>query len=247
MYVAELVQDRVAMSRSKLLVCGAAGVGKTELTDSLKCRFIRSLFRKKSTSNLEKMLLKRTHGMVVQQVTLPNAGDLSIWDFSGLKEYYVAHEHFLGERNSIVLVVFSLRDPLQRQLAQVRFWLAMIKSKQAPSTDMVYFAGGNPRKPHLVLVGSFADQQLDSWSEVGHNSEDVFAVPLASSEEPALSNAETVLREMKEEFGECFAFPDEVFQLDCRLSQSREIRNLRLHLATLRTATLKVTTHTVVV
>ena len=59
---------QIPMGRAKLLVCGAAGVGKTELIDSLKCHLLRSLFRKRSASNLAQMILKRTHGMNIQQV-----------------------------------------------------------------------------------------------------------------------------------------------------------------------------------
>lgn len=146
------------------------------------------------------MILKRTYGMTVQQVTVPNAGNFSIWDFSGMREYYVTHEQFLTMRNSIALVVFSLRDSLEKQLAQVRFWLAMIKSRQPPASEVIRFAGENPSKPHVVLVGSFADQQHQQLllsqrqlptlgqsslrltaSGPGEAEEDIFAVPLASS------------------------------------------------------------------
>ena len=107
------------MDRVKLLVCGAAGVGKTELIDSLKCRLLYSLFRKRSPSSLTQTILRRTYGMIVQQVTVPSAGNFSVWDFSGMREYYITHEQFLKMRNSIALVVFSLRDSLEKQLAQV--------------------------------------------------------------------------------------------------------------------------------
>ena len=188
------------MDRVKLFVCGAAGVGKTELVDSLKCHLLRSLFRKRSPSSLTQMILKRTYGMTVQQVTVPNAGNFSIWDFSGMREYYVTHEQFLMMRNSIALVVFSLRDSLEKQLAQVRFWLAMIKSRQPPANEVIRFASENPSKPHIVLVGSFADQQHQQLllsqrqlptlgqaslrltaSGPGGAEKDMFAVPLASS------------------------------------------------------------------
>lgn len=225
------------MDRAKLLVCGAAGVGKTELITSLKCHLLRSLFRRRSASDLTHTILKRTHGFTVHQATIPNAGDFSIWDFSGLKEYYLAHEHFLSTSNSIILLIFSLRDKSEKQIAQVRFWLAMIKSRQTPS-EVIRYAGQGTHKPFVVLVGSFADQQTPP--SLQEQNEDIFAVPLASSVQQAPDNGKMVLKTMVEEFGNHFAFPDTVFTLDCRLSQSREIRALRNLLGTLRAQVLKV-------
>ena len=261
---------RQPLDRVKLLVCGAAGVGKTELTDSLKCHLLRSLFRKRSASTLTHMILKRTYGMTVQQVAIPNAGNFSVWDFSGMKDYYVAHEHFLRMRNSVAMVMYSLRDSLEKQLAQVRFWLAMIKSKQPPS-EAIRFAGANSHKPHVVLVGSFADQQREDLLAVQHHlptlgqaslrgaeragEEDIFAVPLASnvldqqrrerdggrsSRESLLNGGRNVLKAMKEEFGDYFEFDDRVFELDCRLSQTAAVKALRRHLGRLRQQILKV-------
>ncbi len=107
-YVNDLVLGQVPINRVKLLVCGAAGTGKTELIHSLKCHFLRSLFHQRTQSNLTQMILRRTHGMSVHQLSIPNAGEFSIWDLSRMKEYYVAHKHFLSTSNAVVLVAFSL-------------------------------------------------------------------------------------------------------------------------------------------
>ena len=273
-YIHEVMLGQVPPNRVKLLVCGAAGVGKTELTDSLKCHLLRSLFRRRSPSSLTQMILKRTYGMTVQQVAIPNAGNFSVWDFSGMKDYYAAHENFLRLTNAVAMVVFSLRDSVEKQLAQVRFWLAMIKSKQPPD-EVIRFAGENPDKPHVLLVGSFADQQhlhsaiqqqqrrqLPTLGQAslrgvavggGEESEDVFAVPLASSilgqeeggadkrgGEGPPDDGRTVLRKMREEFGDHFEFDDHVFALDCRLSQTAAMKHLRERLGVLRLSVLKV-------
>ena len=237
-YVSELVMGQIPLNRMKLLVCGAAGAGKSELIDSLRCHFLRSLFRRRSASNLTQMLLKRTHGMTVQQANIPNVGEVSICDFSGMKEYYMAHEHFLDTNNAVVLVVFSLTEPIERQVAQVRFWLAMIKSKQAPS-EVIRYAGRGLLRPFVILIGSFVDQQRPPGLQE-RDSGDVFAAPLASSMEQPLDNGKAVLKTMVDEFGDDFVFPDTVYTLDCRLSQTREIRALRSLLSTLRMQVLKV-------
>ena len=196
-YVSDLVLGQVPLDRVKLLVCGAAGVGKTELITSLKCHILRSLFRRRSNSNLQQMILKRTHGMIVQATTIPGAGNFSVWDLSGMKEFYVSHENFLGDENSVFVLMSSLRDPCSKQLAQMRYWLAMIKAKRRPASK-------STRRPFVILVGSFVDQQRLT-DHVDLNSDDVFAVPLASSvQRRPFDNRRSVLETLAKEFGEFF-------------------------------------------
>ena len=236
-YVNELLLGQEPLPRTKLLVCGATGVGKTELVNSLKCNLLRSLFRRRTASDIRHTVLRRTHGIIVQSGIIPNAGDFSIWDFSGMKEYYPAHEFFLRARNSIILIVFSLREPLHKQLAQVRFWLAMIKSKQAPS-EVIRYAGQNIHKSYVVLVGSFLDQ--DHPSTLQELTGDVPDDSPASSVPQDPNNGMSVLKHVADEFRDNFVFPDAVFTLDCHLSQTREMRSLRSLLGTIRRQVLKV-------
>lgn len=243
------------MTRAKLLVCGAAGVGKTELIDSLKHKHFQSLFRRRAVSDLSHMTYKRTCGMTVQQMSIPNVGDYSVWDFSGQKDFYITHEYFLGARNSLFLVVFSLRDPLLKQIAQVRFWLAMLKAKQA-SCKVIHFAGCRVRKPHVLLIGSFADQQQISLmcGTDTSNTEDIFSTPLETSdisqlsaERPLSSNSATVLQTMVQDFREHFLFEDRVYELDCRTCQAKEFRLLKERLKTLRQKVLGVRFNRVII
>ena len=236
-YIQDLQPGQNPISRGKLLVCGAAGVGKTELVHSLKSHYLQSLFRRRSSSGLAHMIQQRTHGIAIQQLTIPHAGDFSIWDFSGMKDYYSLHEEFLHGENSIVLIVFSLRDPPEKQLAQVRFWLAMIKAKQQPNTD-IRFAGELAHKMNVVLVGSFADQpRFLEISELTEDPDDVFAVPLASTLAQASllqpNQGKQVMETVRKEFKDYFAFSKEVFLLDCQLSQTNEMKALRQHLGAL--------------
>jgi len=224
------------MDRIKLLVCGDVGVGKTELIESLKCRFLRSLFRRRSTSDLSQMVLRSTHGITVHQATIPNAKEFSIWDLSGLPDYYLIHEKFLGAKNSIYMIVFSLRDPVKKQIARVRFWLSMIKARLL--LDNV------TTKPHIVLVASFADSPLRSVESLSSLSSDdkddstFDASPVRHHDGGSGSN--TVLNFATNNFGHYFTFQDMVHSLDCRLSQTSEIKVLRATLASLRISCLKV-------
>ena len=237
-YVSDLVLGQVPLDRVKLLVCGAAGVGKTELTNSLKCHILRSLFRRRSNSNFQQMILKRTHGMIVQQANIPNTGNFSIWDFSGMKEFYVSHENFVSDSNSVFLLVLSLRDPVIKQLAQMRFWLAMIKAKFCPHQ----VSSRTMHRPFVILVASFVDQQRPT-NHIDLHSNDIFAVPLASSIQQPLDNGKSILETISKEFGDFFDFSNTVYAMDCRLSQSLEMRSLRMLLGSIHANVIKVYTY----
>jgi len=55
-----------------------------------------------------------------------------MWDFSGYEPYYMLYDHFLGETESLHVVMFSLMDPFDEQFAQVNFWLNFLKSRVQP-------------------------------------------------------------------------------------------------------------------
>ena len=135
-------------------------MGKSTLISSLRTKFLRTLRRHTfGGSYLGSAALDHTYGFCVQQITIPGAGEFSAWDFSGRKEYYPAHEFFLDCNNGIYLIVYNSTDPFDTQLAQVRFWLSMIKSKHRPNA-FIHFAGHYGQKPYVVLVSSFSDVSL---------------------------------------------------------------------------------------
>ena len=247
----ELALGTVQLTRVRLLVCGATGVGKSELVTSLKSGFLQGLLRYPYSST-HSHLLPRTYGFSVHQTTIPGSGQFSIWDFSGQTEYYPVHEFFLDSQNAIYILVFSLLHPLDKQLTQLRFWLAMIKSKQRPE-EVIHYAGHTGRRPCVILVASFSDQPGHvlslAASTNGQDDYDIMDSSILShahstaslTAPPTSSRCKQVLQHVVEEFGHYFAFTDRVFALDCRASRSREIRVLRSLLATLRESMLKVT------
>ena len=218
-------------------------MGKTELVNSLKCSYLRSMFRRRSGATLAHMIRQRTYGIAVQHASIPGAGEFSIWDFSGMKSYYPLHEEFLGSEAAIFLLVFSLRDPLERQLTQLRFWLAMITAK-LPQENRIQYAGERQTKPSVVLVASFADLRSNlTTTDLIADPDDAFSAPLVSTIFQArlvVSNQENVLAALRHEFGDVFHFSDVVFSLDCRLSQSPEMRGLRSHLGALKEVVMQV-------
>ena len=248
----ELALGTMQLHRVRLLVCGTSGVGKSALVTSLKSGFLQGLLRYSTSSTHSH--LPHTYGFSVHQTTIPGSGQFSIWDFSGQQEYYPVHEFFLDSRNTIYILVYSLLHPLDKQLDQLRFWLAMIKSKQRPE-EVIHYAGHTGRRPYVILVASFSDQPNHvlslAASNNGLNNQDDFDVmdtPILNRAhssaslllQPSSIRCKKVLQHMVEEFGHYFAFTDRVFALDCRSSRSREIRVLRSLLATLRESMLKV-------
>lgn len=234
-----MVPGQLPIARVKLLVCGATGVGKTELVKSLKCRFLRSLFRKRSSCDVSHMIQQRTHGIMVHQTSIPGAGNFSIWDFSGLESYYIIHEEFLCTTNALVLLVFKVNDSSEQQLAQLRFWLALFKAKQQQS-DRIRFAGEIENRPHVVIVGSCTNLPYVS-PEGDRNTITIPSQTSTSSTPPSdSSRVQAVFDTIKKEYGDFFTFSDHLFLLDCRLSQTSDIKGLRMHLGTLRRKIVKV-------
>ena len=246
----EIALGAMQLNRVRVLVCGASGVGKSELVSSLKSRFLQGLLRFSSSSTHNHTPC--TYGFSVNQATISGAGQFSIWDFSGQSEYYPVHEFFLDSQNTIYLLVFSLLQPLEKQLAQLRFWLAMIKSKHRPK-EVIQYAGYSGRRPYAILIGSFYDQpthilSLSNGSHCAMDDTTITGAPVLSrshsslslSSGPSSNRSNQVLQHLVDEFGHYFSFTDHVFLMDCRASRSREMRALRSLLGTLRDSILKV-------
>lgn len=188
------------------------------------------------------MIQQRTHGILVHQTAIPNAGNFSVWDFSGLKSYYILHEEFLCAMNALVLLVFKVNDPFEQQVTQLRFWLALLKAKQEQS-DKIRFAGRREHRPYVVLAGSFTN--LPYVAPEGESS--TLTVPLTTTQStaangraPSPNRVQEVFDIIRKEFGDYFMFSEQLFQLDCRLSQTNEIKALRVHLGSLRSKIVQV-------
>ena len=65
-------------------------------------------------------------------VRVVGAGDVSIWDFSGLESYYVTYDRFLGDPNAIYMVVVSCEDSETARRRQIDFWLTFIATRMIP-------------------------------------------------------------------------------------------------------------------
>jgi len=60
------------------------------------------------------------------------AGEVSLWDFSGVESYYVTYDKFLGDPNAIYVVTLSCEDSEIEQRKQMDFWLQFIATRMIP-------------------------------------------------------------------------------------------------------------------
>ena len=53
-------------------------------------------------------------------------GELSVWEFSGFEPYFMMYDLFIGDPNCIHVIVFSLQDPPDVQMAQVQKHISFV-------------------------------------------------------------------------------------------------------------------------
>eukprot|EP00300_Choanocystis_sp_HF-7_P015417 c19047_g1_i6.p1 GENE.c19047_g1_i6~~c19047_g1_i6.p1 ORF type:complete len:589 (+),score=148.10 c19047_g1_i6:1117-2883(+) len=158
--LSELCKEKVIPTyRFKLFFCGETGVGKTALARSYRER--RGLFERMwserqqaDPTNPE----ERTAGILVELADLEIVGDVSIWDYSGSKEFDIAHEMFLGDSAAVFVLACSLSDEVEKRCAGLVHWLRLIRSRfeeHHPMSDV-----SEVLKPHVVLVGTNMDDPL---------------------------------------------------------------------------------------
>ncbi|XP_053405100.1 uncharacterized protein LOC123566493 [Mercenaria mercenaria] len=134
-YLRRLMSGSLPCKRTKLMLVGLGGAGKTSLVNSLL-----SKDGKANLSHGEAI----TDGIDICTWTV-KAGDehitYSVWDFAGQTVYYNTHQFFLSNR-AVYLLLWNVR--LGFEHAGLDFWLSSI-SVQAP-------------KAPIFVVGSHIDQ-----------------------------------------------------------------------------------------
>ncbi|KAL3880394.1 hypothetical protein ACJMK2_032638 [Sinanodonta woodiana] len=126
-YLKKLAGGFTECRRTKLMVVGLGGAGKTSLLMALTSM-------NKKTSGTEKE--NPTDGIDIKSWTVKNSENVDVtfstWDFAGQAVYYNTHQFFLSKR-AVYLLLWSMRQGFEH--AGLDFWLSSI-SCHAPNTPI---------------------------------------------------------------------------------------------------------------
>ncbi|KAA0717371.1 Death-associated protein kinase 1 [Triplophysa tibetana] len=160
-----------------------------------------------------------TKAIDIQNANVNGVGDFSIWEFSGNPVYYCSYDYFAAnDAAAIHLVSFSLEEPYETQLSQVTFWLNCLKALTVQEDNIAF--GGKIRNPLcVVLVATHAD---------------IANLPRSFGGEFIYDKERSLLREVRNRFGNDLLIAEKLFVMDAGASNSKDMKLLRNHLLELR-------------
>ncbi|KAH0628215.1 hypothetical protein JD844_009082 [Phrynosoma platyrhinos] len=160
-----------------------------------------------------------TKAIDVQNANLNGVGDFSVWEFSGNPVYFCCYDYFAAnDPTSVHIVLFSLEEPYEIQLNQVTFWLSFLKSL-VPLEEPIAFGGKLKTPLHVALVATHAD---------------IVNLPRSTGGEFLYDKDTSLLKEIRNRFGNDLHILDRLFILDAGASGSKDMKILRNHLQELR-------------
>nr|XP_020021637.1 death-associated protein kinase 1 isoform X2 [Castor canadensis] len=217
LFIQQLRPTQNLQARIKLKLFGHSGAGKTTLVESLKCGLLRSFFRRRRPRLSSTNSTRFPPSPLATKPT--GVGDFSVWEFSGNPVYFCCYDYFAAnDPTSIHIVVFSLEEPYEIQLNQVIFWLSFLKSL-VPIEEPIAFGGKLKNPLRVVLVATHAD---------------IMNVPRPAGGEFGYDKDTSLLKEIRNRFGNDLHISNKLFVLDAGASGSKDIKGLRSHLQEIR-------------
>ncbi|CAD5126558.1 DgyrCDS14654 [Dimorphilus gyrociliatus] len=132
-YMKRLSQGSTQCRRSKLMLVGLGGAGKTSLIKKM-------MTMKNEDENQDSIKTIVTDGITIKNWSVQSV-EYSIWDFAGQTVYYNTHQFFLSNR-AVYFLLWNVR--LGHEHAGLEFWLSSIECHA-------------PKAP-IFVVGSHIDQ-----------------------------------------------------------------------------------------
>ncbi|NWT21501.1 DAPK1 kinase, partial [Vireo altiloquus] len=166
-----------------------------------------------------------TKAIDIQNACLHGVGDFSIWEFSGNPVYFCCYDYFAAnDHTAIHIVLFSLEEPYEIQLNQVTFWLNFLKSL-VPVEEPIAFGGKLKSPLCVVLVATHAD---------------IVNLPRPVGGEFWYDKDISLLKEIRNRFGNDLQISEKLFVLDAGASGSKDMKLLRNHLQEIRSQIISV-------
>uniref|UniRef100_A0A8C6WPM1 non-specific serine/threonine protein kinase n=1 Tax=Neogobius melanostomus TaxID=47308 RepID=A0A8C6WPM1_9GOBI len=160
-----------------------------------------------------------TKAIDIQHGNIHGVGDFSVWEFSGNPVYCCSYDYFAAnDVTAIHMVLFSLEEPYETQLSHITYWLNLLKALTLPQDNIVF--GGRIQQPlAVVLVATHAD---------------LADIPRSFSGDFTYDKERTLLKEVRNRFGNDLQISDKLFVMDAGASNSKDLKLLRSHLQELR-------------
>lgn len=160
-----------------------------------------------------------TKAIDIQHTNIHGVGEFSVWEFSGNPVYYCSYDYFAAnDVTAIHVVLFSLEEPYETQLSHITYWCNLLKALTLPQ-DNIVFGGRIPQPLEVVLVATHAD---------------LADIPRNFSGDFSYDKERTLLKEVRNRFGNDLQISDKLFVMDAGASNSKDMKLLRSHLQELR-------------
>ncbi|CAC5416768.1 DAPK [Mytilus coruscus] len=203
-YVSQLVPLPQALSRIKLKIFGASGVGKTTFIESMKCGMFSGFFRRSSTklsSQSATSITKGRDGKLSRQYSLPIPLTYSVSNPTYTKGINVQQTNISGN--------FYQRYHKRKVIHG---------TNRGELTTCVYdvikgYSGRLPVRPKILLIATHADKERCPKNSRG--------------EHTATDNIRTVYNRAQEMFGSDIELVERIFIMDAHAALSHDMKAIK--------------------
>ena len=184
----------------KIFFIGAKGAGKTTLMKSLKRGLLKAVVTYERQHDDPTCEEERTVGINVKTVDIPGVGRFSLWDLAGEESFHKTHGLFFSSSRCLFILLLSLVTGEERQLRTDKELIA----EACYWLSFLRASFSETFTPTVLIAASRADYCLD---------------------EQCLFKC--VVNQLSVIFQGQILICEHSFLLDCRKSQSTEMKQLR--------------------